>query len=234
MGTDINFFVERREKGRWVSCDQWGKPKPSVNGEMISYVLQEAQFYSDRNYDLFAILANFNDGYGLGGRDSGKRFNIISEPRGLPNDLCSEVEAIVGRSDMTNYSPSWLLLAEILAFDWDQTKVKHGFLNGSEYEEWTNAGRPHGEYPAGFCASIGQTNLAITEREMQQVLNEIKGGHPPEVRNSKITEQLDDVYCPMTWAVTYRNAGRTFCTKTLPKMAALGDPDDVRCVFWFS
>lgn len=235
MGTDISFFVERRKKGRWVSCDKWELIKDGDFRDLYCVVKSGTNFYNERNYDLFAILADVRNGYGFAGLDTGDGFKFIAEPRGLPNDMSSdlaenaewEVEVFGGRT------PSWLTVAEIMAFDWTQTTVKRGFVKGAEFEEWIRSRRDCGLSPSGYCALPGPTQTIVTEPEMLEAVNGIKGDDPPKVWRPKIKKDLENTYCHVSWEETYRNAAGSFITETLPRMQRLGDPGDVRCVFWF-
>ncbi len=69
-------------------------------------------YYSNQNYDLFAMLA---DERNPSGRTVDNRsFDVIAQPRGLPADLSLELgDALSG-----DKIASWLLLAEVLEFDW--------------------------------------------------------------------------------------------------------------------
>ena len=58
MGTDIFFFAERRKKGEWVSCDKWKLIMEGDYRHLYSETVPNSKFYSERNYDLFAILAD--------------------------------------------------------------------------------------------------------------------------------------------------------------------------------
>ncbi|MGI9405256.1 MAG: hypothetical protein ACR2O4_02700 [Hyphomicrobiaceae bacterium] len=234
MGCDIHFHVERRHDGQWISCDQWEEVTDGDYRGLYSLVRSRTDFYDDRNYDLFAILANVRNGFGTAGLDTGDGFNVIAKPKGLPADMSPEVfETADWEVDhMGCHSASWLTLAEILAFDWDQTTVKRGFVNGAEYEEWVRSRRKKGQGPSGHAAGVGSTKR-LSEEEMQKTTDAIKGDDPAEVWMPKIAEELEDTYCYVTWEVSYCERAGWFLTETVPKMQKLGDPEDVRCVFWF-
>ena len=69
MGCDIHLYVERKVPGiGWVSLED---PNEHYNG------------LTNRNYSIFAILANVRNGRGFAGIVTGTGFNPISEPRGL-------------------------------------------------------------------------------------------------------------------------------------------------------
>ena len=121
MGCDIHFFVEvKQADGSWKSVDEWEVE------DGYTYVPYEKAFYNGRNYDLFAILADVRNGRGFAGCKTGDGFNIIDEPRGLPNDVSSEVKSQAESWDGDGHSHSWFTLAELESFDWDQTTKHEG------------------------------------------------------------------------------------------------------------
>ena len=48
------------------------------------------EWFGDRNYDLFAMLANLRNGVGFAGRRRGEVLDPIDEPRGIPEDASPE------------------------------------------------------------------------------------------------------------------------------------------------
>ncbi len=236
MGTDVQFYVERRNNGGdWETCDLLGPITEGELHDLYEHVGPGSGYYDDRNYSLFAILADVRNGYGFAGLDTGDGFNVIAAPRGLPDDmscaLASLTEWVAGISEM--HTPSWLTLAEIDAFDWNQTAVKRGFVNGLEYEEWARTRHEDNPHPPGYCALPGPEMTQVSEEDMQMMVAAIKNDDPPAVWRPKIKTQLDETYSHITWRESYRCAAGSFMTVTLPKMRQLGPPDDVRCVFWF-
>lgn len=109
MGCDIYEHFEVYRKGLWerlqvlpvVPC--WDDLTPEQ--EMAYWSLP---LFLDRDYRLFSILANVRNPYGI---------QPMAFPRGLPDDLSPEVHA---DWDEACDSPSWFLLQELLAFDWNQ------------------------------------------------------------------------------------------------------------------
>ncbi|CAM3049052.1 hypothetical protein HP548_30870 [Paenibacillus taichungensis] len=140
MGTDIWFYVEKRhyrreyqwtngsfieipksekelnDTARWVSEDRW-KVNPNYYlypEENISQLIPSNphQFYrGTRNYDLFSILSNTRNDRNL---------KFISAPRGLPSDLSPELREVALENKDDFYDHSWLLLEELLQFNWEE------------------------------------------------------------------------------------------------------------------
>lgn len=105
MGTDISMYAEKIDPGGTQLLRE-----PTDN--------QTAQFpeiyYGSRNYELFAILADVRNPTGR--TADNRSFETIVSPRGLPADLSAELRDYTKDGDIC--SPSWLLLSEILQFDW--------------------------------------------------------------------------------------------------------------------
>lgn len=73
MGCDIHLTVEAFRDGSWRcvpnDCGDW---------------------YDNRNYDVFAILADVRNGSGFAGVSTGEGFAPIAPRRGIPADACVE------------------------------------------------------------------------------------------------------------------------------------------------
>jgi hypothetical protein len=232
MGCDIHFLLERRDGNDWVSCDEWTTDPLPWDPD---FQVPTTRFYSDRNFDMFAILANVRNGYGTAGLDTGDGFNVIAMPKGLPDDLSPEVQALAVYEidDMGCHTPTWLTLSEILAFNWDQTTTNRGFVEGPDYAEWIGAQREQGLEPV-HCAGIFRDGMRVlSEDEMRNAIDAIKRDNEVDTWAQKIKEELQDTYCHLSWELSYRVCAKNFIRYTVAHMKKLGKPEDVRCVFWF-
>lgn len=106
MGCDIHEYLEYKEDGVW-------KLGPEINLE--------------RNYDMFAILADVRNYDG---------FEQIVEPRGVPADSCQEILDACAQWEGDGHSHSYLTLADILNFDWTKTITQSGFVAYRGYASW--------------------------------------------------------------------------------------------------
>src|SRR5690606_27440711 len=88
MGTDIHCQCEYYKDNKWNWI--WKGVSKDVNVDYKANVLN-----FDRNYDLFAILADVRNGYGFAGVYTGDGFNYISEPKGLPEDMSEELKKAI-------------------------------------------------------------------------------------------------------------------------------------------
>lgn len=131
MGCDIHFFTEKKTSGnnyqgprdisvdrnskieeiiegipveeRWVSADTW-----EIDDDDGYWVADE--IYDNRNYYLFAILADVrNDG----------SVESIDYPRGIPHDCSSGYSYITKQWGSDGHSHSYFTLKELLEVDWN-------------------------------------------------------------------------------------------------------------------
>lgn len=116
MGTDIHVRVEVKKDGRWQSANNWidvlEEERDEWGGRSCRIDYQnDPLYYSERDYRLFAALANVRNGYDI---------EPISYQRGIPADASPKVKRDAGLSLLYSYyhSPSWLLLSELQAYDW--------------------------------------------------------------------------------------------------------------------
>lgn len=121
MGCDIHFYVEHRVGDEWAAADVRAGGKSALNDGPAN------EIYIDRNYGLFAILAGVrnDDGY----------YSPISLPRGVPEDASPEYRQAVEAYEFCSHSHSWLLLSELLAFDWLQTTGDRDWVDPETYPE---------------------------------------------------------------------------------------------------
>lgn len=107
MGCDIHAMIERRKKFPWGSSRWINAGDPDI----------------DRNYEVFAVLANVRNDGGI---------PSIADPRGVPKwteanqidfgtEACSEFIAWHESWGRDAHSASWVTLAEMKAYDTEQT-----------------------------------------------------------------------------------------------------------------
>lgn len=199
MGCDIHFYVEvKQDDGTWFPCD--------------------GDFYDGRNYDLFAILADVRNGVGFAGIKTGDGFNVIAEPRGLPDDVSNDILQESEDWGCDGHSHSWLTVAELKAFNWKQETQHLGVVNVEQFKVFIKEGRP-----TSWCGDAGGSSVAHVS--IDEMMDFVKG--------SVAMQEGKSYYTTICWAETYADSVGSFLTKTLPKMEAIGDPEKVRAVFWF-
>jgi hypothetical protein len=257
MGTDIHMYVERRDNGEWklvapppappksertkTRKDRGGKEyeyvspfwgpygcmydrgPPDVDDDPEYARLSRMHWYRNRNYDVFAILTGtVRNGVGFAGCDMGDGFHgIVSEPRGV-----RAVGSWTAHASW-DHSEGWLLLSEILAFNWDQVTRKRGVIplrpgtdqsdrSDTNYVSW----RANKGAPKSYCGDVaGPSIRVVTESEADRIL-----GAPPD---------LNRYYVRVQWTETYREAAEDFLAFVNQMLVPLGDATDTRLVFGF-
>lgn len=236
MGFDIHTRGEKRIGGKWKAI---GKEFVSSMYDKDSEYFSQEQFqhtaepFAERSYDTFAILADVRNGSGFAGCVTGSGFKYISEPRGLPDDI-----DIKGHLEITpdeyaqdgedgeiyfgDHSHSWLTLAEIIGFDWNQETHKSGWINGPTRKKLLESGD---KWPSNWCGGISggkveHVSLALLDSRLGE------------------GEICQDVYAEYTWPIAYHESCKTFLTKTVPSLEKIATdegltPDDIRIVFGF-
>lgn len=232
MGCDIHCWAERRVNGVWTSIAQ-PKRDPRWPDEPASL----DDFWDNRSYNVFSILADVRNGRGFAGIRTGDGFVPISQPKGLPVDVSSEVATESERWGCDGHSHSWLTLTELLAYDWTQTTKLCGWVSGTVYQDWNNWGRARGDSPESWCGDIsGGFVKKVSEAEMKQLI-EIAVTAAKGMTGSDWRKVMDDTLAGyhtfVEWEQPYWKAAQGFFGEVIPRMLALGKPEDVRLVFFF-
>ena len=132
MGCDIHSYVEKLERGIWIKVSnifprtKWEKSyfKSNVSDHPFNW----------RSYGIFGFLADVRN-Y--------SHSPVISASRGLPMDVSSEIKLEADDWGCDGHSFSFLMLDELLNFDYDQIfwdrritkQVKPNFWNGTALAE---------------------------------------------------------------------------------------------------
>ncbi len=235
MGCDIHLRVEKLSGLKWQAAEKMVPNKYAGEEGEPETILE--RFYSERNYNLFAILADVRNGRGFAGCDTGDGFNPIVEPRGIPEDASDSVREDSEGWGADGHSHSWLTLTEILAFDWTQTTTQRGWVSALEAEEWLRMRRWEPE-PPGHCGGVsGGMVKHISIEEMEQRIVAIKAQHPNDYKAAlaQIEQDLMHHYAQAEWTIDYASSCGDFWMKAIPKLLKLceGHSASVRIVFWF-
>lgn len=244
MGTDIHMYVERRAStdAPWETADRWSETE---------YGTQCKHIFGDRSYDTFAILADVRNGSGFAGVRTGDGFVPISEPRGLPSDMSPELAAHLAEG--IEHTPSWLTLADIQQYDWTQTTRKSGIVDLSELARWKQRGRPEmwsGGIGGPGIGIVDATDAVPVIEDALSACSVIAHGqsraaswwdlyHSEENVVIDVTALLQRRFgfqrphFLVTWKVSYADAASEFLWKVVPRLWRLGEPENVRLVFYF-
>jgi hypothetical protein len=222
MGCDIHMSYEIKKDGAWETLD-WKAPYikgTNTDGSLnLDYdKLFDDPLYVHRNYDLFAILADVRNGRGFAGIQTGEGFNPISEPRGLPEDLSQSIREDSDSWNADGHSHSWLLLSEVVNYDYDQTTTQYGMVGETEYKEWLAKGKPN-----SWSGGVGGPNVVhITNGQMDEIIadetQKTEGNH---------------YYTRVEWQETYRDAVGPHWFALMKNLEERFGIDNVRLVFWF-
>jgi len=197
MGCDIHMWAE-------VYTDRWeivGDVFDNLSGWGASKTHEPWQ---GRSYDLFAILADVRNGEGFAGCDTGNRLTPISDPRGEPDDASEEYMEHVIEYGCNGHSHSWLTIAELKAFDWQQTATHRGWVDAEQYRSILVNG-----IPDGWAGDVWG---------------------PEKVSNAEILLTPSHAYTKVEWSNTYAECVPDFVNHTIPALESLGDS---RIVFFF-
>ncbi|WP_086847005.1 hypothetical protein [Amycolatopsis kentuckyensis] len=228
MGTDIHWRVEKRTAEGWVRAE------PLIKNDWFDKFDGEPEFkheeiFSDRNYSLFAMLADVRNGYGFAGVDRGDPVTPIDEPRGLPDDVS---EALREECEDYGHTPSWFTLAELVAVPWHDNQITlRGWVGPKSlhrFDKW-------GTLPDSWSGSVSGENVRhVSNDEMRQLIED-------GTVDKKVEEQWGDgtlsYYTQLEWTIPWVDAIGDF-PATLIRMTKFAADDglgldDVRAVFWF-
>ena len=201
MGCDIHIYVERKIGNKWYDCDYF---VPNVNSIYNSDFVR-VELFGDRNYSLFATLANVRN-YG--------NTEYISEPKGLPNDVSDYVDSEYDSWFCDAHSASHLTLQELIDFQREKHPLKHrGMLSPTQQEQFDH----YGILPDHWCQGTNQSGFEFREWEEDiDVLEPIIDGL------KRLADQLNIIY---SWGWDSEN---TDIRESAYRAAA-----NIRIVFWF-
>lgn len=247
MGCDIHLYVETRHPitGQWRAHGKFINEYPDDEDSVPDTPYKES-FYTGRNYDLFAILADVRNGRGFAGIKTGDGFVPIAMPRGMPDDVSPQVRACSDALGCDGHSHSHHTLRQLLDYDWTQTTKQRGWCDVVEWEKWSRWDRGQGIGPSTYCGAVsGRGVQHLTAAEMDArietlQLNDYGDAQTVDerraIRGAKLAK-LANCYALAEWTDPYSRAAGTFVSETIPRLLALvggtAGLDNVRIVFWF-
>lgn len=251
MGTDIHLYIERRtEKGYervrpppWPCSWCGGGKQPPTRGDACFNCGGKGKTtreYHDRNYDLFAMLADVRNGRGFAGTDTGDGFKPLARPRGKPRgtSIKDTPESVDYENPsfiyLGDHSFSHATLAELLAYDYDRKTKHRGTVGAATYAAWVEAGRkgPPRDWSGGV---MGPKVKHVTQAEMDRlirtgvIITSIVGGPFDEPK----AKDGNTYYTVVEWEETYRESAGEAWFHFLDACKKLGRPEDIRFVFGF-
>ena len=225
MGCDIHCYAERKNKdGKWEIVG-------NVKKEEDGWVSIDYEPYHDRNYNLFAILANVRNGTAFAGCKTGEGFNPISNPKGVPSDASEEYASIVEQWDGDGHSHSYFTLRELLDYDWTQTTQLQGLVNMIDWEKFSLYGKKY--FPKNYCGMIyGNSIEHISEEEADKLFEGLSRKERTEVAKLNTNK-----YALAKWTMKYSQCADDFLSNTITELLKLAGGtkgiDNIRIVFFF-
>jgi hypothetical protein len=245
VGCDIHLYVERKVDDKWVTADKWTPDPYADEGEESRLIVDYIDcFYSERNYDLFAMLADVRNERSFAGCVTGSGFKPISTPRGLPDDISPEVKRESDELGLGFHSHSWLTLTELNAYDWNQVATHIGVVDVLGFAQFEQHDQSYAYYldgaPGEKVKYISNEEMRAEVAKYQPEIGELasrpddQGTDWLEFRNKLLAEPVH-YYTRVSWQSSYAVSAGAFLEETMPKLEALsyGKPENVRIVFWF-
>lgn len=211
MGTDIHPRCEIMKKGVWFDVTA------HVNMELWDFLEQ-------RNYTLFAVLANVRNGYGFAGVKTGDPLRYISHNRGIPSNSpnAGQEESYM----FGDHSLTWVTLKELIDYDWEQINSVTGVISEEQWLEFRRKREPPMSYSQGVS---GRNIVTISEKEAKELYDKDNN----ELRRD---EENEDVvyYVRVEWQTKLINRVGNFVKKTIPYLQSLVEnPHHLRIVMGF-
>lgn len=248
MGCDIHFYVETKgQDGVWKTADKWGHSEWDEPGDPLRVNYEDA-FYRGRSYNLFAILADVRNGRGFAGCDTGDGFKPIAPPRGVPEDAGPLYKKTVESWDADGHSHSYFTVAELLAYDWTQETRHRGWVDIENWAHWRSQGKPEswsGMVSGGRVRHVTPADMASAWIKLRQEndwpeqrwpsVHLCRRDDESKANFARMTELLGggSIYTQVQWTEPYYKSVGSFWSETMPRLFALGKPEDVRICFFF-
>ena len=138
MGCDIHTLLEKKcyDGSCWNNVDYW----QYTYDEDSSYKLRLIDFYDDRNYELFSVLADVRNYQDL---------EYICEPKGMPEDCSKETQDYIDSWGLDGHSHSYFTIKELYDYwlEMPTTIKRNGILIGEILEKFDKTG----EEPTEWC-----------------------------------------------------------------------------------
>lgn len=207
MGCDIHINVEvQQEDSTWREIPYqivWQGRMPKYADRPIA-----PEGFDNRNYNLFAILANVRNGRGFAGIKTGEGWPSIAANRGLPQNSPSK--------NSGDHSFTWVLLDELKSFDWDATKTNlFGVVHADVYENLAD-----GERPENYSGDVSGYGVHVYS--------------PGEYQFSKRAGNLAmNPYVRVTWTSTAREATYDWPDRVIPWLEELAHGRPLRLILGF-
>lgn len=194
MGCDIHPYIEQRINGKWTLL----RKQPTRHGRKF-----DLPSIYDRNYNVFAILADVRNGHGFAGVKTSEGFKPIHAPRGLPDDLSDELNRDYPEDDedapwLGDHSFSWLGFREIFDYDYSQITTLCGVVSAQEFFDWDWSDYSRERGPKSWSGAVfGRSIRHVTVEEMRRRLAPLRESREP------LPKEFRDLYTQIEWQRSY-------------------------------
>ena len=220
MGCDIHLYIEVRKDGKWTSADRWTRDTYAPPGVERMTVDYDHNWFTDRNYELFAILA------GVRGEAA-----PIAEPKGFPEDASELLK--IEYAEGGDHTPTWYTLRELMDADWEAPVTYQKVVEYGAYAKWNAWDRKQGESPSGWCGGTSVKTISEAEADVLVAKEVAAGKTIYDIGKRTADSFIGDLYVSATWQVPRYKVAERFLSRVVSRMFKLGKPEDVRVVFWF-
>lgn len=259
MGTDIHPAVEVRRNGVWryhrpkEPCrwynEVWSVAEAARINANTEYVTKYGpvvvgsrrntwdrcktrlpEFFSERNYRAFAVLGDVRNGSGFAGVYTHDPIDPISSERGWPEGMAHET-----RAKMSNeHSETWVSLAELQAYDYNQMIQEGGVLDEQEYQRCALEGDDPKNWSGGIS---GQNIVIVTPGEYALMFDSPIELLQSDWRKNASYDKTKRYFISHRWQRKLRDEVKAIPDEMIPYLERLvpkgGTPEDVRLVFDF-
>lgn len=200
MGCSIRLYAEIKKDGAWEKLGHIFKSR---------YPGYTDSPYEGQNYDLFALLA---------GVRNTMKIKPLSNPKGLPNDVSAEVEAISDRCGTDGYSHSYFNVEELLNVNSEY--IFKGFVSEEQFKIFNLTGSPNVWQYNIFGARVKIIHFS----DMQSYVDGVM-----------LNDKQFDYYTEIEWIVSYKDICGHF-KNTIEQLSLLNrfSDSEIRIVFWFN
>lgn len=220
MGCDIHICIQRQTPGGTWHEVPYQKVYRILGDAPVNGYPKCPDVFDNRNYNLFAILANVRNGRGFAGIATGQGWPSIAPDRGWPEDFDPEKVDIdpseSKRRYMGDHSFTWVSLDELKAFPWDATTTLYGVVPAEDYERLSAVDNT----PTSYSAGISGPGI-VTYNPVEYLAAR---------RSNKLAPRP---YVRMSWTESARSATGDWPGQVIPWLETLAEGRPLRLVMGF-
>lgn len=222
MGCDIHIVIQRQEADDWKEIAYQPTPYESIGQKAVDGFPMAPDLFTNRNYNLFGILADVRNGHGFAGITTGEGWPSLAPGRGWPEGFDAERVAPhpqypkEGPRGMGEHSFTWISLDELKVFDWDGVSTtNYGVIPAEEYEKLGRGVKPH-----AWSGGITGPGIEVYDR-------------PTYLERKRIHRLAPRPYVRTSWQESARAATGDWAGKVIPWLETLAEGKPLRLIIGF-